>query len=427
MLVDACFYLSCIAFARAPRLPLKPRELRWYVYNLTERLRLCETVDHFAQKGLEVHDLNFAEHGSPIERMILSSGWTTPDPREAHLFYLPACLIRTYFVNRFYARSGRRTFPAHFLAAIRARNATPAASLRRRLHENSESWIRRAGSAYESALVDVMNSVGPFWANMPHRHVIHAISCSAGHPLPARFSDIYPRMWRHTRLAISSPIRICFEVPKAAATLKTSEDVFLPYHVPKDVHSADAFVNGTRVSRSITVLFRGSLCCGREWVRRIRVIPQARLALFTRSDKTGASKNRALNVTFSNAQFALAPLGDTVHRRATFEAIAAGAVPLMTHGLQVTTWPFAECVPGLEEAMRTMMLTATDLADERRAQEKLASLQNQSWRFGRTFQILQSVLDYTSTRFADCFAKYSLSAARLSQLQLEQALSPKRT
>mmetsp|Transcript_40907 Transcript_40907/g.94745 ORF Transcript_40907/g.94745 Transcript_40907/m.94745 type:complete len:416 (-) Transcript_40907:170-1417(-) len=305
-------------------LPADPRDLRVFIYPLPTNLSCCDFTPASPCRAMltggkyfnsnrvqQMFEPNFAE--APVRAALERSGRTVADPRQAHAFYLPACLVGVAFN----LRDGRQ-------------------------RERRGRW----GQIYENALVDFMNKEGPFWREQRARHLVHHARCDFS-KLHGTF--LFPRLWPQAEALAT--VKLCWEVGREAAnsSLPWPPHVFLPYYVPTSQY--ESVPNAELLSlRPTRIAFRGSLATGRGWIEPV-LVSFPRSGLWVQMSRMGIDERdqAQLNRSFALVQLSLQPMGDTVHRRSAFESIAAGALPLWvaTHDppLQSSFMPLSSCLP----------------------------------------------------------------------------------
>jgi hypothetical protein len=411
-------------------LPSDPSQLRVYVYRLPDDLACCfptpaSTCSAFGRNGsgrLRSWP-NFAEAhvGAVFER----SGQVTADPRRAHVFYLPACLISTFM----------------------------------QLRERRKNLVALWAEPYERRLVALMDSVGPFWRDQRHRHMLHRAQCNQPHWSKRLLPELWPPSISH------AAIELCFEVATGArAGLSPSQwgpHVLLPYFVaPEEYRPVPT--RAQFLARQSIMGFCGSPFAGREYVVRalanlsraqlimppgsqalaINYLSQGRpylprgRAWFKRTSPSSPSQDRwassCMHALYSEVQFALMPTGDTIFRRAAAAAIAAGAIPVYspdrrTGGvLQRRFMPFRECLPAglqVDEALGAAVPEAELAANALGTYKRLVD----SPALDRMLQALtevQTLHNYHSLQFADCLSLLIVGAIRAPAQRPPAAGSP---
>ncbi|KAJ1637677.1 hypothetical protein T492DRAFT_859610 [Pavlovales sp. CCMP2436] len=157
--------------------------------------------------------------------------------------------------------------------------------------------MRTVARNYETALIAFMESTGPFWREQRARHLLSREVGSIPDGVPVNSSSLPPH-------------------------------VFLPYYVPASQYKS--VPNAELLSlRPTRIAYRGSLVLDREWITRV-LVGFPRSGLWVQTSRVGIDEceQARLNHSFALVQLSLPPVGDTVHRRSSFESIAAGALPL---------------------------------------------------------------------------------------------------
>jgi hypothetical protein len=411
-------------------LPSDPSKLRVYVYRLPDDLACCfptpaSTCSAFGRNGsgrLRSWP-NFAEAhvGAVFER----SGQVTIDPRRAHVFYLPACLVSTFL----------------------------------QLRERRKDRVALSAE-YERRLIAHMDGVGLFWRDQRHRHMLHRAQCNR----PVWSKRLLPELWPPS--ISHAAIELCFEVATGTrAGLSPSQwgpHVLLPYYVaPEEYRPVPT--RAQFLARQSIMGFCGSLFAGREYVVRalanlsraqLIMPPGSQLAVdylsqgrpylpgprrmrswFKSASPSSPSQDRwasnGMHELYSEVQFALMPKGDTIFRRAAAEAIAAGAIPMYspdrrTGMLQFRLMPFRECLPAglqVDEALGAAVPEAELAANALGTYEHLVNSPALD-RMLHALTEVQAMHNYHSPQFADCLSRLIVGAIRAPAQRPPAARTP---
>ena len=227
------------------------------------------------------------------------------------------------------------------------------------------------------------------WDTRRHRHAVFAQRC-AGPPyerngLRARSLAVrtWPSLWEEANVT-----RLCFE---PATTGAMGRGIFIPYGVG---HGADGLRcpadSGARGSpppdapRTTSLMFAGSLATNAArgaWVHAMRRVgePACRLLLFDKGGRKKRFDAASIEAALRASSFSLQMRGHVGPRKAIFDSIRCGALPLLAS--ERTPLPFSDEIPYADFALRvseranaTRVLAALGRFDAQRLGEMRAAM-----------------------------------------------------
>lgn len=261
-------------------LPRRPRthELRLFVHNISDSACAATTIAS--------NNFLWETQLEPLLRRVFT---TVSDPRDANIFYVPACMSM------------------HWSTLWDLPKTVQLARLQ----------------AYAARIVAELH---PVWNEQPTRHIVPRMRCPRVREEFDRIADSTHGLWNSRHV-----IYACIETT-ARAEMDQTRAMHVPYYVPdaEVVHGNDGGDVATR-RRTERFYFAGSACCGRQRVlQELGIVPSVRAEQHLKVNVSHTGNLTRLKT----ARFALQLAGDTPERLNMYQAWAAGTPVLWTHAVR---------------------------------------------------------------------------------------------